>query len=106
MQIAIREGFDIRDLERVVNVLKERLQSIPIEYSVHVWFDAERFNEGDVGFLLKGIHEVIEAIKSGKIKNIPVELEHLNARILIQKYRVGVPSRIYVVPSFRAKTSE
>ena len=86
-----------RAAKGIISLLTKKLDDIPILYSIHIWLDAERFEDIDGPILLDKIETLVRSLDKAKEKDLPIAFDFLNAHVLIQRYTPDISRRILVV---------
>ena len=86
-----------RAAKGIIGLLTKTLDDIPIRYSIHIWLDADRFEDIDGPILLYRIEELVRSLDKAKEKDLPIAFNLLNAHVLIQRYTPDISRRILVV---------
>ncbi len=86
-----------RAAKGIISLLTKTLDEIPIRYSIHIWLDADRFEDIDGPILLYRIEELVRSLDNAREKDLPIAFHLLNAHVLIQRYTPDISRRILVV---------
>lgn len=97
--------YSVRSSERemrraakgIISLLTKKLDDIPIRYSIHVWLDADRFEDIDGPILLDRIERFVRSLDNAKEKDLPIAFGFSNAHVLIQRYTPIISRRILIV---------